>query len=67
MSCIYLFLSTILMVHLYIPDQKGTARRRTAQLSGRSQVIGQFRLYRCKGMPGTVALHVFCNLVSKMC
>ena len=24
-------------------------------------MIGQFSLYQCKGMPGTAALHVFCN------
>ena len=41
--------------------------RRTDQLSGRSQVMGQFRLYRCKGMPCTTALHIVCNQASKMC
>ena len=30
-------------------------------------MIGQFSLYQCKGMPGTAALHIFCNLVSKLC
>ena len=32
-----------------------------------SQVTGQFLLYRCKGMPVTVVLHIFCSQVSKMC
>ena len=35
------------------------------QLPGRSHVIGQFRLYQCKGMSGTIALHTFCNQASK--
>ena len=30
-------------------------------------MIGQFSLYQCKGMPRTVASHVFCNLASKLC
>ena len=47
--------------------QKRNAPLRTVQLSGRSQVIGQFGLYQCKGMSGTVASHVFCNLASKLC
>ena len=51
----------------YILDKIRNAIRRTDQLSGRSQVIGQFRLYRCKGMSGTTALHVVCNQASKMC
>ena len=34
----------------YIPDKIRNATRRTDQLSGRSQVMGQFRLYRCKGV-----------------
>ena len=51
----------------YIPDKKRNAQLRTVQLSGRSQVIGQFSLYQCKGMPGTAALHVFCNRASKLC
>ena len=28
-------------------------------------MIGQFSLYQCKGVPGTAALHIFCNQVSK--
>ena len=51
----------------YIPDKKRNAPLRTVQLSGRSQVIGQFSLYQCKGMSGTAALHIFCNLASKLC
>ena len=51
----------------YIPDKKRNAPLRTVQLSGRSQVIGQFSLYQCKGISGTAASHVFCNLASKLC
>ena len=50
-----------------IPDKIRNATCRTDQLSGRSQVMGQFRLYRCKGMSGTAALHIVCNQASKMC
>ena len=50
-----------------ITDKKRNAPLRTVQLSGRSQVIGQFSLYQCKGMSGTAALHFFCNLASKLC
>ena len=50
-----------------IPDKIRNATRRTDQLSGRSQVMGQFCLYRCKGMSGTAALHIVCNQASKMC
>ena len=50
-----------------IPDKIRNATRRTDQLSGRSQVIDQFRLYRCKGMSGTAALQIVCNKASKMC
>ena len=50
-----------------IPDKIRNATRRTDQLSGRSQVIGQFRLYRYKGISGTAALHIVCNQASKMC
>ena len=50
-----------------IPDKKRNAPLRTVQLPGRSQVIGQFNLYQCKGMSGTVASHVFCKLASKLC
>ena len=50
-----------------IPNKKRNAPLRTVQLSGKSQVIGQFRLYQCKGMSGTAALHVFCNQPSKLC
>ena len=39
----------------YIPDKKKNAPLRTVQLPGRSQVIGKFSLYQCKGMSGTVA------------
>ena len=50
-----------------IPDKKRNAPLRTVQLSGRSQGIGQFGLYQFKGLPGTAASHVFCNLASKLC
>ena len=30
-------------------------------------MIGRFDFYQCKGMPGTAALHVFCNQASKLC
>ena len=51
----------------FIPDKKRNAPLRTGQLSGRSQMIGQFSLYQCKGMSSTAALHIFCNMVSKLC
>ena len=41
---------------LYIPDKIRNATRRTDQLSVRKQVMGQFRLFRCKCMSGTAAL-----------
>ena len=50
-----------------IPDKIRNATRITDQLSGTPQAMGQFRLYRCKGMPGTGALHIVCNQASKMC
>ena len=49
-----------------IPDKKRNAPLRTVRLSGRSQVIGQYTLYQCKGMSGTAASHVFCNQASKL-
>ena len=49
-----------------IPDKKN-APLRTVQLSGISQVIGQFSLYQCKGMSVTAASHVFCKQASKLC
>ena len=51
----------------YIPDKKRNAPLTTVQLSGKSQVIGQFSLYQCKGMLVTAASHVFCNQASKLC
>ena len=53
--------------NLFIPDKIRNATRITDQLSGRPQAMGQFRLYRCKGMSGTAALHIVCNQASKMC
>ena len=50
-----------------IPDKKRNAPLRTGQFSGKSQVIGQFSLYQCKGMSVTVASYVFCNQASKLC
>ena len=50
----------------YIPDKIRNVTRRTDQLSGTSQVMSQFRLYRCKGMSGTAALHIVCNQASIM-
>ena len=50
-----------------IPDKKRNAPLRTVQLSGRSQVIGQFSLYQYKGMSGTAVSNVFCNPASKLC
>ena len=50
-----------------IPNKKRNAPLRTVQLSGKSQVIGQFSLYQCKGMSVTAASHVFCNQASKLC
>ena len=53
-------------LHVFIPDKKRNAPLTTVQLSGKSQVIGQFSLYQCKGMSDTAASHVFCNLASKL-
>ena len=47
---------------VYISNKKRNAPLKTVQLSGRSQVLGQFSLYQCKGISGTAASHVFCNL-----
>ena len=52
-------------LNVYIYPTKKNARHRTDKISGRSHVIGQFRLFRCKGMTGTAVLHIFCNDVSK--
>ena len=49
-----------------IPNKKRNAPLRTVQLSGKSQVIGQFSLYQCKGMSVTAASHVFFNQASKL-
>ena len=49
-----------------IPDKIRNATHRTDQLSGRSQVMDQFRLYRCKGISGTDALGIVSNQASKM-
>ena len=49
-----------------IPGKIRNATRKN-ELSGRSQVMGQFRLYRCKGLSGTAALHIVVNEASKMC
>ena len=62
-----LCLTAKLLKQGYIPDKKRNAPLRTVQLSGRSPAIGEFSLYQCKGMPGTVASHFFCNLASKLC
>ena len=51
-----------------IPNKKKrNAPLRTVQPSGKPQVIGQFKLYQCKGMSFTAASHVFCNKASKLC
>ena len=57
----------LLITFANIPDKKRNAPLRTVQLSGISQVISQFSLYQRKGMSGTAASHVFCNLASKFC
>ena len=57
----------IVCILLCIPDKIRNATCRTDRLSGRSHVMGQFRLYRCKGMSGTAALHIVCNQALKMC
>ena len=41
-----------------IPDKIRNASRRTDQLSGRSKMMGQFRLYRCKGVSGAITYHL---------
>ena len=48
-------------------EKKRNAPRRTVKISGGSHVMGQFGLYRYKGILGTAALHIFCNQVSKIC
>ena len=53
-------------MQIYIPGKKRNAPLRTVQLSGISQVIGQFSLYQCKGMSVTAASHVFCNQALKL-
>ena len=50
-----------------MPDKKRNTPLITVQFSGRSQGIGQYSLYQCIGMSGTLALHVFCNQASKLC
>ena len=50
-----------------IPDKKRNAPLRNVPLSGRSQVIGQFSLYEYKGIAGTAASHIICNLAAKLC
>ena len=52
--------------HLIYPT-KSNPLRRTNHLTRRSQVVNQFRLYRCKGMSVTAALHIFRNQGSKKC
>ena len=50
--------------------KKKNAPRRTNQLSERSQVMEQFRLYMCKRMPVTTSLHdvhIICKQGSNMC
>ena len=64
---ISLFRSIYEATCIHIPDKKRNAPLRTVLLSGRSQVIGQFSLYQCKGMPGTAASHILCNQASKLC
>ena len=53
-ACVFLLFACNEDIH-NIPDKIRNATRRTVQLSGRSQVMGQFRLYRCTGMSGTAA------------
>ena len=59
--------TTCIQLHCFIiPDKILNSTRRTDKLSGKSQVMGQFRLKRCKGMSGTAALYIVCNQASKM-
>ena len=55
------------LLSTFTQQKKRNAPSRTVQLSGRTQVISQFMLYQCKGLPGTDALHIFCKQASKMC
>ena len=48
--------------HTYIPDKKETQHIKLIY----SQVDHKFRLYRCKGMSVTAALHIFRSQWSKM-
>ena len=59
------FKSTLRKQH-DIPDKIRNAARKTGQHSERSQLMGQFCLYRCKCMPGTAALNIICNLASNL-
>ena len=45
----------------HIPDKIRNITRGSDKFSGRSQVMGQFRLYRCKGMSGIAASHIVSN------
>ena len=62
-----LYTSVVLNYTHHIPDKKRNAPLRTVQLSGKSQVIGQFSYYQCKGRSVTAASHVYCNQASKLC
>ena len=53
----------LLFKEIYIPNKKRNAPLKTVQLSGRSQVLGQFILYQCKGISGTASSHVFLQSV----
>lgn len=48
------------VMQMYI-RQKRNAPHRIYDLSGRSKVMDQFRLYRCKGVSVTASLHIFLN------
>ena len=55
----------LIKVDSFYTWQKTPAPCRNDQVSGRSLKMGQFCLYWCKGMSGTVALHIFCNSCKK--
>ena len=50
----------------YSRQKKRNAPLIKVRLSGRSQVIGYFSLYQCKGKSGTAAPQVLCNQASKL-
>ena len=66
-SVFHVHLRFVRLIQRNIPNKKRNAPLRNVPLSGRSQVIGQFSLYDCKGISSAASSHVFCNLALKLC